>query len=155
MPGIGFGAISGFGLHCAHEGKLGFGGSSGGTEPGDGGRCILARAFSRRSARLLTTRHPGRAPAGASGSGGAGGASSGLGLHSGEYSPPAPCLDLTLMSSAISNWRALRSSLSWPTSASRIRTSPAKALLKSLRYLGAPVYPPFDITIVSREQIQS
>lgn len=32
-------------------------------------------------------------------------------------------------------WRARRSSLSFPTSASRMRTSPARALLKSFRYL--------------------
>lgn len=79
-----------------------------------------------------------------------------MGRHSGAYSPPDPCFDLTLMSSAISlaytislagtmmitkdgdkayYWRALRSSRSFPTSASRIRTSPARALLKSFRYL--------------------
>ena len=76
-----------------------------------------------------------------------------FGRHSGEYSPPAPCFDFTLMSSAISlggstfilvlnaedhrtyYCRARRSSLSFPTSARRIRTSPARALLKSFKYL--------------------
>jgi len=139
VPGTALGAIKGFGLHCAHAGTLGFGGSSGGTELGDGGRCF-ARARSLRSARLLTTLHPGRAVPGAAGSGGGAGSSSGLGgLHAGEYSPPAPCLDLTDINSAISYCRALLSSLSWPTSASNIRTSPARALLKSLRYFGAPL----------------
>jgi len=75
-----------------------------------------------------------------------------LGLQSGEYSPPAPCLDFTAISSAISlcmpvrlrpsesgchtdycNWR--RSSLSFPTSASRILTSLANAFVKSFTYL--------------------
>lgn len=81
-----------------------------------------------------------------------------FGCQFGEYSPPAPCLDLTAMSSPISlvtkyehaeigmrfcgthYCRALLSSLSLPTSSNRIRTSPARALLKSLIYLITIVY---------------
>ena len=87
----------------------------------------------------------------------------GSGRQSGAYSPPAPCFDLTTISSAISlddrkriKWKkdsnhekmvqgklerstnyckARLSSLSFPTSARSIRTSLANALLKSLMYL--------------------
>ena len=84
-----------------------------------------------------------------------------LGRQSGEYSPPALCLALTAISSAISLettgsggkvgirlecvrgggliWtyccNARRSSRSFPTSWRRIRTSLASALLKSFKYL--------------------
>lgn len=78
-----------------------------------------------------------------------------FGFQSGAYSPPAPCFDFTAISSAISlrygwlfslidvqkretlahNCSARRSSLSLPTSWSRIRTSEASALLKSFKYL--------------------
>ena len=86
-----------------------------------------------------------------------------LGIHSGLKSPP-PNFDFTAMSSAISllavcrenghrrkkerverkdcrdrdrtyYWSCRRSSLSFPTSARRMRTSLARALLKSFRYL--------------------
>lgn len=144
----GAGERSVFGLHCAHAGILGRGGSRGGTadDAGTADGISFAIAFSFLSARLCTVRHAGRAGAGGPssiggrGGGGGGGApkpgGSWGGCHSGEYSPPAPCLDLTLMSSAISYCSARRSSLSFPTSASRIRTSLASALLKSLIYLG-------------------
>jgi hypothetical protein len=110
--GIGTGAIKGFGLHCAQAGMFGLGDSGGGTGvgAGAGAGAIFARARSFRSARLCTVRQAGRAgPAGASSGGGAGAGSGGssaclsaFGCHSGEYSPPAPCFDFTLMSSAIS-----------------------------------------------------
>lgn len=137
-----------FGLHCAHAGMFGRGGSRGGTADGAGTEVGMsfAIAFSFLSARLWTVRHAGRAGGGGPSSIGGSGAGGGRGAtkpcgseggcHSGEYSPPAPCFDLTLMSSAISYCSARRSSLSFPTSASRIRTSLASALLKSLIYLG-------------------
>jgi len=101
------------------------------------------------SGRLTTVRQPGRAgvsgtgsssPAGGGGGrGGPGGGmnSSGryLGRQSGEYSPPALCLALTAISSAISCCSVRRSSRSFPTSWRRMRTSLARALLKSFTYL--------------------
>ncbi len=81
-----------------------------------------------------------------------------FGAQSGVNSPPAPCLDFTAMSSAISlvavartsgrpflgraqgkedtyYCSCRRSSLSFPTSARSMRTSLARALLKSFKYL--------------------
>jgi len=139
--GTGMGDNKGLGRHWAHAGIFGLG-DSGGGGGGAGEGAILARARSFRSALLCTILQPGLAGAttapSSSGAGG-GGASSGwssFGFHSGEYSPPAPCLDLTLMSSAISYWSWRRSSLNFPTSARRMRTSPARALLKSFKYFG-------------------
>jgi len=146
---FGVGAIRGLGFQVAQSGNLGFGGSGGMPLPGGGpggGACCLSRGL--RSAFLCTTRQAGLAggrssgdPGGASGSGSGAGAASGLGFQSGAYSPPAPCLDFTLINSAISNCNALRSSLSFPTSLRRMRTSLARAFEKSLRYFGgAPLY---------------
>jgi len=146
------GIIAGFGRHCAHAGKLGFGASIAiGDCAGAGVGVGAGRAFGALSRRvgLCTTRHAGRAwtgwPSSIGGGvvamGGGAGGSWGVGAQLGEYSPPAPCFDLTAISSAISNWSCRRSSLSLPTSARRMRTSPASALLKSFKYFGgAPLY---------------
>lgn len=129
---------------------------------GGGGVAAAAAALpfrlARGSGRLTTVRQPGRAGAsgtsspspgggGAGGPGGPGGGPAGgmsssgryLGRQSGEYSPPALCLALTAISSAISCCNARRSSRSFPTSWRRIRTSLARALLKSFKYLGVAV----------------
>jgi len=95
-----------------------------------------------RSGRLLTTLHAGLAGGMSSFSPSSGGGSSfgssGIGgFQWGAYSPPAPCLDLTLISSAISYCNILLSSLNFPTSANNTRTSDAIALEKSFKYLGA------------------
>lgn len=135
---FGVGCTSGFGFQVAQAGSGLASGGGGGAATGAGrdlGSFLCAMAF------LLTVRHAGFAgPAATSSSGGgtasgAGGSGS-FGFQSGAYSPPAPCFDFTAMSSAISNCNARRSSLSFPTSCSRIRTSDASALLKSFKYLG-------------------
>lgn len=164
-------------LHWAQAGNSDLTGSGAGAARAGAGVGLLP-FIAFRSGRLWTTCQPGLACAeSASMAGGGGGGSSGggasiyesygqyrrvtgpwwwlyytLGLQSGEYSPPAPCLDFTAISSAISlsmpvrlrpsesgchtdycNWR--RSSLSFPTSASRILTSLANAFVKSFTYL--------------------
>lgn len=122
--------------------------AGGGGGGGGGGAAALPFRLGPGSGRLMTVRQAGRAgpsSAGGSSAGGGGGdtgaggmSSSGryLGRQSGEYSPPALCLALTAISSAISCCNARRSSLSFPTSWRRTRTSLARALLKSFKYLG-------------------
>jgi len=132
---IGVGARSGFGLHCAQAGASGFGGSGSAGGGGAGGPVILGCVLAFLSGRLWTTRQPGLACGGASSIAGGisrGGASMAGGLHSGWNSPLALNLDLTAMSSAISYCSCRRSSLSFPISANRIRTSAAMPLVKSI-----------------------
>lgn len=140
------GMRAGFGIHCVHAGMFGLGLGLGASICGTGGLGgRLFGAFSRRVG-LCTTRHAGRVCIGCPSStgggvavGAAGGGKGGswtCGFQSGEYCPPAPCFDLTAMSSAISNCSCLRSSLNFPTSARRILTSLASALLKSFKYFG-------------------
>jgi len=114
---------------------------------GGGGACAACflECFSRLSC-FTTVRQAGFAgDRGASSIGGGGGGASTLGpaggFQSGVYSPPAPCLDLTAINSAISYCKARRSSRNWPTSCSRMRTSFASALLKSFKYFGGACWP--------------
>jgi hypothetical protein len=113
-PGAGAGAggrMAGLGRHCAQAGTFGFGASIAGTDVGTGaGAGRLLGALSLR-VDLCTTFHAGRAWMGGPSSigggvvatgGGAGGSWDG-GVQLGEYSPPAPCFDLTAINSAISN----------------------------------------------------
>ncbi len=183
-------------FHCAHAGRFEGSGGAAIAGGGAGAGSALALAFARRSSRLCTVRHAGRAGAPSSmtlGSGG-GAASAGIGRSSCWIVRPsviglhrarcatnkthlghplwielAPCAELGLdghefcdlavhkvMGSPVGEkhagskrtgkaregiqhgtyyWSWRRSSLSLPTSARRTRTSPARALLKSLRYL--------------------
>jgi len=102
------GARRGLGFHAAQEGvgrAEGGGDSGGGASAGipPGGGAFASLALD--GFRMWTVRQAGFESGGgpaASGSGAAGAGSAG-GFQSGWYSPPAPCLDLTLISSAISN----------------------------------------------------
>jgi len=109
VPGIaclGTGESRAFGLHCAHAGSSGFGGG-GGRGGGAGELFVNALPFPMRSGRLWTTRQAGLAgrggPRSSGGPGiGSGGGGGPAGPQPSAYSPSDPCLDLTLISSAIS-----------------------------------------------------